>query len=283
MKELKLIMLLVSMVFILSCDDIEEPFIEETNTECGDASLPVPIKQILIEEFTGHKCGYCPGGDQAIEQLKKLYCDHIIPVSIHAGVFANTNSSGKYTYDFRSDDGSAIDEYYNPTEFPSALINRKEHSGGLILEDTYWLTTVSELLEQEPVLDIDIQSVYNSGSRSLEVDIDVIFIEAMNDNLMLSVYFVEDSIVSWQKDYSLEIGQQDVEFYPHNHVLRDAINGAWGDEILNGQISANDVKSKSFEYIVNNEWVVDNSLIVAFVYRNESKEVLQASQKYIID
>ena len=270
------------MVFVFSCDDIEGPFIEETNTECGDASLPVPIRQILIEEFTGHKCGYCPGGDEEIEQLKELYCDHVIPVSIHTGVFANTNSSGKYTYDFRTDDGSAIGEYYNPTEFPSALINRKEHNGGLILEDTYWLTTVSELLEQEPVLDIDIQSVYNSGSRSLEVDIDVIFIEAMNDNLMLSVYFIEDSIVSWQKDYSLEIGQQDVELYPHNHVLRDALNGAWGDEILNGQISANDVKSKSFEYIVNNEWVVDKSSIVAFVYRNESKEVLQASQKYIL-
>ncbi|PLX21548.1 MAG: hypothetical protein C0597_03275, partial [Marinilabiliales bacterium] len=112
--------------------------------------------------------------------------------------------------------------------------------------------------------------------------VDLIFLEAMNAELMLSVYFVEDSIVSWQKDYSLEVGEQDVEFYVHNHVLRDAINGTWGDAILNGQAEENMVKSKSYQYSVDPEWNVRNSSIVAFVYKNDTKEVLQASQKEII-
>lgn len=282
MKELKIVVI-ISMIFIFSCDDIEEPFIEEMKTECGDASLPIPIKQILIEEFTGHKCGYCPDGDKSIELLKELYCDHVIPVSIHTGGFAEVNSSGKYTYDYRAEDGLTISNYYEPTGFPSALINRKEYDEGLMLDNTYWLTIVSELLEQKPVADIHINSNYSSSERELKVEVDIVFLKSIDERLMLSVYFVEDSIVSWQKDYSLESENQDVEFYPHNHVFRDGINGAWGEEILNGQVNSNDVKSKAYIYTVNSEWNVENSSLIAFVYQSETKEVLQAAQSSIIN
>ncbi|PLX12153.1 MAG: hypothetical protein C0597_13855, partial [Marinilabiliales bacterium] len=195
MKIFKIITLSISLLFIFGCDDIEEPFIQETNSECGDASLPIPIKQVLIEEFTGHKCGYCPRGDDAVELLKELYCDHVIPVSIHTGIFAEVNSSGKYTYDYRTEDGAAISEYFGPTEFPSAVINRKTHNGSLILGETYWLTAVNDMLEEKPLVDFEINTMYTSGSRNLEVQVDMIFLEAMNAELMLSLYFVEDSII----------------------------------------------------------------------------------------
>jgi len=162
------------------------------------------------------------------------------------------------------------------------VINRNPYNGSLILGETYWLTAVTDILEQKPVVDFEMNTTYTSGSRNLEVKIDLIFLEAMNAELMLSVYFVEDSIISWQKDYSLEVGEQDVEFYVHNHVLRDAINGTWGDVILTGQAEANMVKSKSYQYSINPEWKVKNSSIVAFVYKNDTKEVLQASQENII-
>ncbi|MFC2151072.1 Omp28 family outer membrane lipoprotein [Bacteroidota bacterium] len=281
MKEIRLLILAIGLLFIGSCDDIEEPFIEYSG-QCGDATLPISIKQILIEEFTGHKCGYCPGGDETIELLKELYCDHVIPVSIHTGIFAQTNSSGEYTYDYNTEDGNTISEFFGPSEYPSAIINRTEYNGDLTLGQSYWTSAVSELLLQEPVMDINIALSYNSGSRNLDVDIDAVFIDAMNEKLMLSVYFIEDSIVSWQKDYSLPSGEQDVEFYTHNHVFRDAVNSAWGEEILNGQVNANDVKSKSYSYSVNTDWKIENCSIVAFVYKNDTKEVLQASQEHIM-
>ncbi|MFC2104186.1 Omp28 family outer membrane lipoprotein [Bacteroidota bacterium] len=281
MREIKLLILAFGILFIGSCDEIEEPFIEYSG-KCGDATLPIPIKQILIEEFTGHKCGYCPGGDETIELLKELYCDHIIPVSIHTGLFAQTNSSGEYTYDYKTEDGNTISEFFGPSEYPSAIINRSEYAGDLTLGQSYWIAAAVELIEQEPVIDININTSYNSNTRDLEVDVDVIFIDAMNENLMLSVYFVEDSVVSWQKDYSLPSGEQDIEFYVHNHVLRDAINGAWGEEILDGQATASDVKSKSYNYNVNAEWMIQNSAIIAFVYKNDTKVVLQASQEYLL-
>ena len=271
----------IGITVFFACDEIEEPFIEYQG-DCGDASLPIPIKQILIEKFTGHKCGTCPGGDETMEMLKELYCDHIIPVSIHAGTFADVNTTGDmYLYDYKTEDGNTIDEYFEASiEVPSALINRKESGGDLTLSQSNWAIAIAGLLEEKPVLDIIIRNNFSSESRELNVDIDVVFVDAMNENLMLSVYYVEDSIVTWQKDY--EANPNNVEFYSHNHVLRDAINGAWGDEILNGRVNANDIKNKSYKYTINAEWVVENSSIVAFVYNNDNKEVLQASQAYLI-
>jgi hypothetical protein len=281
MKALKKTGLIFSLgiTILFACDEIEEPFIEY-NGQCGDASLPIPIKQILIEEFTGHKCGYCPEGDETIELLKDLYCDHVIVVSFHTGTFAETNSSGQYTYDYRTEEGNTISSYFSPSEYPSAIINRKEFGTSILQGQTNWASSVAELLEQKPVIDINIDASFDSNSRDLNIDIDVVFIEAMNEKLMLSVYFVEDSIVSWQKDYSQN--PSDIEFYSHNHVFRDAINGPWGDEILNGQIGANGIKSKSFNYIINQEWLIKNSSLIAFVYKSNSKEILQASQVYLI-
>lgn len=268
---------------LFSCDEIEDPFIEYDG-QCGDASLPVPIKQILIEEFTGHQCGNCPEGAKTIETLKELYCDHIIPVAIHAGYFAEVKtSSDKYTYDYRSEDGNAIDSYFEASSsgVPNAMINRAEINGDLTLNPADWSTVVAELVLKEPVLDINISTSLNQNSREVTMDIDVLFIESNSQELMLSVYFVEDSIVSWQKDYSLPANEQDIPDYEHNHVLRDAINGTWGDQITTGSTNAEEVISKSYTYSINPNWNIQNSSIVAFVYRNETKEVLQASQRYL--
>jgi len=283
MKELRLILLAIGLLFVGSCDEIEEPFIEYQG-ECGDASLPVPIKQILIEEFTGHQCGNCPEGAEMIETLKELYCDHIIPVAIHAGFFANVYTTGdKYTYEYRTEDGNDIDKHFEASSsgVPNGMINRMEIDGDITQAPANWATEVAEMLLEEPVLDIVIDTRYENESRELEIDIDVVFINEMNKDLMLSVYFVEDSIVSWQKDYSLPTGEQDDEFYAHNHVLRDAINGTWGEQIASGQVNAADIKSKSYNYVINQEWVIRNSSLVAFVYKSDTKEVLQASQFYL--
>ncbi|MBU8893871.1 MAG: Omp28 family outer membrane lipoprotein [Bacteroidales bacterium] len=283
MKDIRLIILAIGLLFIGSCDEIEEPFIEYQG-ECGDASLPVPIKQILIEEFTGHQCGNCPEGAEMIKTLKELYCDHIIPIAIHAGYFAEIYTNGeKYTYEYRTGDGNIIDTYFEASSsgVPNGMINRKEIDGDRTQNPANWATVVAEMLLEKPVMDILVDPGVDNASRKLDIDIDVVFVNAMNEDLMLSVYFVEDSITSWQKDYSFPSGEQDIEFYAHNHVLRDAINGTWGEQIVSGQVNAADIKSKSYNYIINQDWDIKNSSIIAFVYKSDTKEVLQASQTFL--
>ena len=41
-----------------------------------------------------------------------------------------------------------------------------------MLDNTYWLTVASELILQEPIADIQINTAYTSNSRELVVDVD---------------------------------------------------------------------------------------------------------------
>ena len=70
-------------LFSLSCDKISAPFTEGCLNCCGDSENKNPIKTILIEEFTGHKCSNCPNGTRIIENIIETYCDHVVVLACH--------------------------------------------------------------------------------------------------------------------------------------------------------------------------------------------------------
>lgn len=69
-------------------------------------------RNVLIEEFTGTWCGYCPQGIVTMEALRERYTDgSVIPVAVHYN------------------DAMAVDSYFPITQayssgFPSAVLNR---------------------------------------------------------------------------------------------------------------------------------------------------------------
>ena len=62
-----------------SCDVIEGPFTEEVILEeCAEK-----CKKILLEDYTGHKCGNCPRAAEKAEELKEIYGDQLKKVASH--------------------------------------------------------------------------------------------------------------------------------------------------------------------------------------------------------
>jgi hypothetical protein len=265
------------MTLIAGCDKIEKPYMEEVN-QCGDADAPIPIRQILIEKFTGHKCGNCPNADEKLHELEAIYCDHIIPVDIHAGYFAQPNSSGMYSYDFTTSTGNELNEYFGASEagLPNALVNRKEYNQSLILGPDTWAAAISDILEEAPKADINVEAGVPENSREASVYVDVSFIEQLEGSIHLTLYLLEDSIVTWQKDY--DATPEDVENYPHNNVLRMAINGTWGQEIISGIVNEGQIVNKEFHFTVDEEWKINQCKIVAYIYDESTKQVIQAAR-----
>lgn len=268
---------LLWMNFIAGCDEVEKPYMEEIN-QCGDADAPIPIRQILVEKFTGHKCGNCPDADEELHELEAMYCNHIIPVEIHAGYFAQAASSGKYAYDFTTSTGDELDEYFGASEagLPNALINRTEYNQSLIQGPDSWATTISRILEKAPEADINMEAGVPENSREASVDVDVSFLEQLEGSVHLTLYLLEDSIVSWQKDY--DATPEDIENYPHNNVLRMAINGTWGEEIISGTVNEGKLINKEFHFTVDEEWKIKQCKIVAYIYDGSTKQVIQAAR-----
>lgn len=275
MKNLvKLIVAGAMAVSFFACDKIEPPFVKKD----GNDTTTQAARKVLLEEYTGHKCVFCPDAHQIAEDLKGLYGDKLVIVSIHAGDLAKPNSSGSFSYDFRTSTGNELDDFFqvSSTGLPKGMVNRGEVSGTKILEKGDWGATIAGIANLDPDADIRIINDYNASTRLLSVAVETEFLTALQGDYLLCVYITEDSIVNWQKTLA-----GDVADYVHRHALRGAVNSIWGDTVATSQVTNGQVVNKNYAITLNPEWNDNKCSVVAFIYRQSDNVVIQAEEKHI--
>ena len=75
-------------------------------------------KNVILEEYTGTNCVFCPDGHKIAQQLVTGNPDRFFAINIHQGSFAGTNPN--YTTQW----GNALAGQTNLTGYPSGTINR---------------------------------------------------------------------------------------------------------------------------------------------------------------
>ena len=78
-------------------------------------------KNIVLEEFTGIHCVYCPDGHLMAQNLYNVNPGDVVLINIHAGSYA-VPSAGEP--DFRTPFGAAIDGQASVSGYPAGTINR---------------------------------------------------------------------------------------------------------------------------------------------------------------
>lgn len=276
-----LLLILLAGGFFVSCDVIDEPYIE-------DASEVWNGRKILILDFTGHHCPNCPTGHRTLEQLQESFPEVIVPVAVHGTYFARfiTDTSKPFHYDFTTPTGLELagDVAGNPGYFdivglPVGAVN------SLVSEQTLspgcWASEIVQYLSKYPEFDIEITNEFLT-SDSIKTDVVLTSEIASDRNLSLCVYIVESDIIHWQEDNSAEISP--VDDYEHNHVLRGSLNGTFGNDVNTGNssISIGEEIEESYTLKLGDDWIPENCHIVAFVYDTDTKEVLQAEESELI-
>ena len=230
-------------------------------------------RKVLIEEFTGVRCVNCPQGSAEIENLKGLYGDNLIAVSIHAGFFAPPYSESKF--DFRTEDGDELLSFLGePLGYPSAIVNRKQFDGQFNLQtnQTTWAGFIEVEANLAPVVNISLSRTYNEDSRVVSIEITIIANQNIKDDLYLSLMLTENNIM----DAQLTPDGLETD-YIHQHVLRDVVSNFGGDAL--GDITLGTPFTKSYTYTLAENWKVEDCRIVAFVHLSgENKEVLQVEE-----
>ncbi len=275
MKFLK-ILTVILFAFLFACDTIDNPLKEVSDSTCGDKNDPVPIRKILLEDYTGHKCPNCPDAARILEDISDTYCDHIIPVGVHVGYFAIPDDN--FPADYRTETGEQLDAYYKVSDqgLPNGLVNRSEYNGETILGRTNWATAVSLIYMLNPDVDISIESSYNTITKKITATITAEYLSAVNYNMNLGLYVTEDSIVSSQKDGAITI-----EDYVHRHVLRKGITGAFGENFASSA-AFGDVLEKTFTFDTNEDWNINHCELVAFISKSSTNEIIQAESEQVI-
>lgn len=277
----KIFFLFPVIIFIISlsgCDYVEIP------QQVGNSNTPPPasgkVRKILVEDYTGHKCGNCPRGAEALESLKQSYGDKIVGIAIHVGSGVGANAvpvppnpkpadapTGSFAADFRTSVGQ---DYYDATfnmeaaGLPGGMINRigfPTNTHDVIY--TNWGSKVAGIITTAPDAGINITIAYDAGTRTLTTNIQPEFLNILTGTYKLVVLLTEDSIIDWQEDYNYNPNPS-IQNYVFRDVLRDAINNAWGDTIANGTTNAGVLPAKNYSYTIPSAYPTTSSFSSAY-------------------
>jgi hypothetical protein len=274
MKKIHFIYLFFALIIFQSCDKIDGPY-----------TIPVPAKdwygkRILIEDYTGHTCINCPAAALIATNLKTLYGDKVVVMSVHAGFFAKPSVPPFDTNDFRTEAGVAWDQFFGNANAgnPNGLINRVGYpTNSHIISPSAWASKVDSLIRDLPDLDITITPSYNPATRTLNGQVKTKFLKTIKRKLKLQIVVTQDSIVAPQKDQSLG----NIINYVHRHMLRKSVNGNWGSDLTDGtSYTPLDTElSQNMFLVFDPAWYGKRFSVVAFVYDDITKEVLQVAEK----
>jgi hypothetical protein len=262
-----------------ACDKIEEPYLEESGS-AGPGPGPVEkVRKILLEEFTGHVCPNCPEATLLSQDLKVIYGEQLVLMSIHAGALS-VPGDAPFQADYRTAAGTQIYNFYSPIGVPTGLVNRTEYQGSTVLFKDKWEGAIQELIDIPPDAFIEIETEYDDASRKLDIHVHTEFLQDLDFSCNLSIMITESGMVSAQLNDLPSIGPDVIEDYEHNDVLRQGVNGSWGD-LLAESPSAGTTMTKDYSITLNSEWDENNISVIALVLNTNTFEVVQAEEFHI--
>jgi len=265
----------------------------DPNTDNNELTMEIEVisdpqpKAVLIEEFTGAWCGYCPRGAVTLNELIAANEGEVVGIAHHNGD-AMVN-----------EDGSAIVSAY-AAGFPTGIVNRMywEDAGDFALSDGDWGAKVEKLLNIPTSIGIDVTNEYNESTRELTAELNVNFTSSKSGNYAMHLYLIEDSLsgegTGWDQanyyndDSSSPFFQQGnpIVGFQHRHVVRDVLSATWGDADIIPAENASGEYKKSYTFTVPEDYKPHHLTVVGFVTKYDeadkaNRSVLNVTESHI--
>jgi hypothetical protein len=139
--------------------------------------------------------------------------------------------------------GNSIITSFGFSAYPTAVIDRV--SG--IQSRSAWASSMNTRNSVPATVAIDVDRTFNELTREFSATIDFTALTNLSGEYKFNVILLEDGIVWNQIGNSSCPGDPN---YVHKHLVRDMMNGALGEEIINGTWNANEVITKTVNHIV---------------------------------
>ncbi len=270
---------LFSLTFFFACDKIDAPYTKDTSGGGTDTGTIQVVKKVLLEEFTGHACVNCPAAHELAASLAEEYDGKLSIISIHAGYQAEP--SGELPEDFTNEVGDEIFAAYNDPFNPMGLVDRNEDAASL---SSSWAAKIAEEMALPVEFSIVLTPDYHNDTRVFDLTLKMKAMAAHSGNLRFCAFITENDIIAPQKNNDSNVGPTPIiEDYHHNHVLRGSMNGTWGDLLAEGDTPEGKEFSKDLSLTIPQEWAVENCHVVAFVFDENTKRILQVEEVALTD
>ena len=199
-------------------------------------------RNVLLEEYTGVNCQWCPDGHRMANELKATNPDRICLINIHQGNFA----ANTYTTQF----GNALANQTNLDGYPSGTINRHVFSGSnTALNRGVWANCANQILNMSSPVNIAAEGTLDMSTRTVNIRVQLYYTDsqAVTSNA-LNVAILQDNVLGSQVGMSMNPAQVVGNQYNHMHMLRHLITGQWGETIEN--IDQGTLVEKNYEYVI---------------------------------
>ena len=230
----------------------------------GEISFGVKnyTKRVLVEDYTGAWCGYCPRVAYKLEKAEELN-PKVIGLGIHNGDAM-----------FFSEE-SAMRAAFNVNGFPTAKINRMSNWSESSLPWDGPFSSLDNLTGDKAEVGIAFASTLSGSSLNLDLDIEF---ATTTTGKKLVVYLVEDGLVYPQANYFnansstpwFAMGNPITKFV-HNNVLRTSLTDVFGDEIIIDE--GKDVYNYQKTINLDSRYDSEQIEIIAFVVDGSGKVV----------
>lgn len=212
-------------------------------------------KNLVIEDYTGTWCGYCPRVSHAIE-LVKQQTDRVAVVAIHSGD------------EYECSEVDQLEAAFGVSGYPTALLNRAY--AWSYPEPNNVSQATGYIACNDAELGIAMTPSINGNNMSIDVQVKFNPNFSINSSTKLTVFILEDDLIADQANYTSYYGGADpIASFEHDHVLRASLTNVVGDAIPSADVS-NGVYTKSFTAAIPSNVVNSSKMSVVAIVSNNN-------------
>lgn len=227
-------------------------------------STDLSNKNVILEEYTGKTCGYCPDGHRIANTIVANNPGRAYTINIHQGGYAN--GTPNYTTSF----GTPLANQTGLTGYPSGTVNRHVFSGSsTALGRGNWAQAANIILAQSSYVNVAAQSSIDFTTRELVVNVEAYYTGNATSTInMLNVALLQNNVLGPQDGMLSNPSQIDDGQYRHMHMLRHLLTGQWGDTIRT--VSQGSFIQKEYRYAIpqhlnNIPYILEDLEVVVFI------------------
>lgn len=241
---------------------------------------------VVLEEFTGAWCGWCPDGAVIMEDLIAANPNKVIGISVHDG------DAMEYAEGIRTEFGVSA--------YPNGMVDRKvfpgeadePHSRG------QWTANVNSQLTRYTPVEVGVTHTYDAATRTIVATVTAHFVDYASGDMRFVLAVTEDNVTGTGTGYNqvnylnttaghpYEGAGDPIIGFSHGHVLRANEPGVFGNAgIIPSPAAPGSYYSETFTYVIPTAYDENEISVIGFVsYSNPvigEREILNADQAHL--
>jgi len=208
-------------------------------------STDAETKKVILEEFTGIYCVFCPQGHEIAQTIQDNNPGDVFLINIHVGSFAVPSGNDP---DFRTPWGTAIANQSQLVGYPAGTVNRHYFPGsaqngaqGTAMSRGAWTARSNETLGLASYVNMATEANIDVSTGEMTILVEAYYTGTSPEpSNFLNVALLQNNTLGPQT------GGNAGNEYNHMHRLVDMVTGQWGEEIT--ETSTGDFISRTYTY-----------------------------------